>query len=131
MDLNNLHCENQYGYKNEHSTELLMTKVTNDLLVSCDNKNPTLLMFLDLSAAFDTVDQEKLLNILDKEMGIRGTALEWFRSFLQGRTQKVKVGEAYSDEMTLDYGVAQGSILGPPLFNSHTRTFFPAKLKKL
>ena len=54
LDTNKLHCENQYGYKNEHSTELLMTKVTNDLLISCDNKNPTLVMFLDLSAAFDT-----------------------------------------------------------------------------
>ena len=90
MDINNLHCKNQYGYKNEHSTELLMTKVTNDLFVSCDNKNPTLLMFLDLSAAFVTVDQEKLLNILDKEMGIRRTALEWYRSFLQCKTYHIR-----------------------------------------
>ena len=128
LDTNNLHCENQYGYKTNHSTELLMTKVTNDLLIAADNKNPTLVMFLDLSAAFDTVDQEKLLNILEKELGFRGTALKWFKSFLQGRTQKVKVGETYSDETTLDFGVAQGSILGPPLFNAYTRTF-PGRVK--
>ena len=68
------------------------------------------------------------MNILDKELGIRGTALQWYKSFLQGRTQKVKVGETYSDEMTLDFGVAQGSILGPPLFNAYTRTF-PGRVK--
>lgn len=120
---NDLNCKNQYGYKNEHSTEMLMTKVSNDLLIACDRKTPTLLMFLDLSAAFDTVDQDKLLQILEKELGIRGVALQWFESFLKGRTQRVKIGDSYSSEETLDFGVAQGSILGPPLFNAYTRTF--------
>jgi hypothetical protein len=85
-------------------------------------------MFLDLSAAFDTVDQEKLLKILDVELGIRGIALEWFRSFLCGRTQRVKIGDSYSEEVALDFGVAQGSILGPPLFNAYTKSF-PDKMK--
>ena len=128
MDKNKLHCNKQHGYKTEHSTEILMTKVTNDLLLACDRKIPTLLMFLDLSAAFDTVDQEKLLKILDEELGIRGTALEWFRSFLRGRTQRVKIGDSYSEEVPLDFGVVQGSILGPPLFNAYTRSF-PEKMK--
>ena len=128
MDQNNLQCSNQYGYKSEHSTEMLMTKVTNDLLLACDRKTPTLLMFLDLSAAFDTVDQEKLLTILDEELGIRGTALTWFKSFLQGRTQRVKIGDSYSEEEPLDFGVAQGSILGPPLFNAYCRSF-PGRVK--
>ena len=123
MSKNKLNCDKQYGYKNEHSTEMLMTKVTNDLLLACDRKTPTLLMFLDLSAAFDTVDQDKLLRILDEELGIRGIALEWFRSFLKGRTQRVKIGDSYSSVETLDFGVAQGSILGPPLFNAYTRSF--------
>ena len=105
-----------------------MTKVSNDLLIACDRKTPTLLMFLDLSAAFDTVDQDKLLQILDKELGIRGIALKWFESFLKGRTQRVMIGNSYSSEETLDFGVAQGSILGPPFFNAYTRTF-PDKVK--
>ena len=128
MAKNNLDSNKQYGYKTKHSTEMLMTKVTNDLLLACDRKTPTLLMFLDLSAAFDTVDQEKLLKILDEELGVRGTALEWFRSFLCGRTQRVKIGDCYSENVALDFGVAQGSILGPPLFNAYTRSF-PEKMK--
>ena len=128
FDRNNLGCVNQYGYKSKHSTEMLMTKVSNDLLLACDNKNPTLVMFLDLSAAFDTVDQDKLLCILEEELGIQGTALKWYESFLKGRTQRVKIGESYSEEETLDFGVAQGSILGPPLFNAYARTF-PSEVK--
>ena len=80
-------------------------------------------MFLDLSAAFDTVDQERLLKILHDDIGIRGVALKWFRSYLCGRTQKVKIGDVYSEEVDLDYGVAQGSILGPKLFNIYTKPF--------
>ena len=123
MEINNLQCSKQYGYKSKHSTEMLMTKVIDDLLTTCDSKIPTLMMFLDLSAAFDTVDQEKLLLILEDELGIRDTALEWFKSFLKGRTQRVKIEDIYSDENSLDFGVAQGSILGPPLFNAYSRSF--------
>ena len=56
MNQNKLHSSKQYAYKVEHSTELLLTKVVDELLISCDRKTPTLVMFLDLSAAFDTVD---------------------------------------------------------------------------
>ena len=61
MEKNKLHSNKQYGYKAYHSTEMLLTKVANDLLIACDDKIATLLMMLlDLSAAFDTVDQEML-----------------------------------------------------------------------
>ena len=128
MDLNKLHSSKQYAYKSEHSAEMLMTKVTNDLLIACDRKTPTLVMFLDLSAAFDTVDQDKLLQILHDDIGVRGVALKWFDSFLRGRTQKVKIGDEYSAEEELPFGVAQGSILGPKLFNIYTKPF-PSQLK--
>ena len=127
MDVNNLHSSKQYAYKDEHSTELLLTKVTNDLLLACDKKIPTLVMFLDLSAAFDTVDQGKMLKILHDDIGIRGVALKWFESYLCGRTQKVKIGDSYSSEVELDFGVTQGSILGPKLFNWYTKPF-PTKM---
>ena len=55
--------------------------------MNSDEKKPTTLLLLDLTAAFDTADQEKLLDILNKEIGIEGIALKWFRSFLTDRTQ--------------------------------------------
>ena len=64
MDDNKLHSPYQYGYKKGHSTEALILKVTNDLLIACDEKKLTILLLLDLSAAFDTVDQKKLFTIL-------------------------------------------------------------------
>jgi len=113
MDENNLHCKNQYGYKRNHSTETLLLKIVNDLLLACDNSIPTLLMFLDLSAAFDTVDHVKLLSVLKNVFGVRGTALKWLKSFLIGRTQRVLINGSFSKSESLDFGVPQGSILGP------------------
>ena len=122
MTINNLHSDFQHGYKTGHSTETLLLKVVNDLLIACDNQLPSIVMLLDLSAAFDTVDQTKMLSILQNEIGVEGTALRWFSSFLMGRTLRVKIGEVYSDEANLDFGVAQGSVLGPPLFNIYMRS---------
>ena len=125
MTANQLHCDKEYGYKANHSTELLMMKVVNDLLKACDEKKPTIVLLLDLSAAFDTVDQEKLLEILRVEIGIEGTALKWFRSFLTERTQRVKINDTYSELVLLLFGVTQGSVLGPPLFNIYIRSLYP------
>ena len=122
MTENDLNSDFQHGYKKDHSTETLLLKIVNDLLVACDNQHPTIVMLLDLSAAFNTVDQTKLLNILKEEIGIDGTALKWFASFLIGRTQKIKIGDTYSENGELDFGVAQGSILGPDLFNIYIRS---------
>ena len=122
MTDNDLHSDFQHGYKKGHSTETLLLKVVNDLLVSCDKQLPSIVMLLDLSAAFDTVDQSKLLSIIQHEIGIDGVALKWFESFLKGRIQKVKIGNSYSDESDLNYGVAQGSVLGPDLFNIYIRS---------
>ena len=122
MDDNNLHSEVQYGYRKGHSTETLLLKIVNDLLNNCDKQMPSILMLLDLSAAFDTVDQSKLLSILHNDIGLEGAVLKWFDSFLLGRTQKVKIGKEYSAETELKYGVAQGSVLGPDLFKIYIRS---------
>ena len=63
---------------------------------------------MDLSAAFDTIDPEKLLQIMEDELGITGVALEWFRSFLVGRTQRVKINDQYSDSVEVPCGTPQG-----------------------
>ena len=91
MDVNGLHEPSQFAYKTEHNTETMMLNLTDEALRGFDNNMATVVIFLDLSAAFDTIDINKLLEILENEIGICGTALQWFRSFLTGRTQRVKI----------------------------------------
>ena len=78
-------------------------------------------MFLDLSAAFDTIDHEKLLLIMSEELGITDTALQWFRSFLTGRTQQVRINGEYSESLEVLFGTPQGSVLGPEIFSIYVR----------
>ena len=121
---NNLVSDKNYAYEKNHSTGLLLLKVVDDLYKSFDKNLPSVVVLLDLSAAFDTVDHAKLLDILKNEIGIDGTALKWFESFLIGRTQTVKIGDEYSEILELLYGVAQGSVLGPPLFKIYIRSLY-------
>jgi hypothetical protein len=78
------------------------------------------LVLLDLSAAFDTVDHDILFRRLNASCGINGTAIQWFRSYLTGRSQYVRRGSVESSTVRLVCGVPQGSVLGPVLFVLYT-----------
>ena len=77
-------------------------------------------MLLDLSAAFDTINHDTLLSCLSARFGFAGSALKWFRSYLQDRFQLVKIGSSLSNLFKLKFGVPQGSVLGPLLFSLYT-----------
>ncbi len=97
------------------SLELLMICFYH-LLLSSDRGCISLLVLLDLSAAFDTIDHNILLNRLENFVGISGSALAWFKSYLSDRHQFVAVNEEVSYRSQVQYGVPQGSVLGPLLF---------------
>uniref|UniRef100_A0A3B3QY49 Reverse transcriptase domain-containing protein n=1 Tax=Paramormyrops kingsleyae TaxID=1676925 RepID=A0A3B3QY49_9TELE len=107
----------QSGFKALHSTESALLKVFNDLLLATDSGDSAILILLDLTAAFDTIDHDILISRLEHYVGIRGTALEWFRSYLTDRSLSVCLNGSVSTSAPLPCGVPQGSILGPILFS--------------
>ncbi|PIK43405.1 putative RNA-directed DNA polymerase from mobile element jockey-like [Apostichopus japonicus] len=115
-----LYSKFQSAYRRNHSTETALLRVRNDILVSMDNHKECILVLLDLTAAFDTIDHDILLQRLEHRFGINGTALKWFDSYLRGRTQRVCIDNCYSDDEPLFCGVPQGSGLGPILFTLYT-----------
>ena len=117
---NNLLEKHQSAYRKCHNTETALIKISNDLLISADNKNVSILVLLDLSAAFDTLDHSILLNRLRDSFGLDGTVLHWFHSYLSDRKQCVKVNNICSNELSLSFGVPQDSVFGPLLYTLYT-----------
>ena len=122
LDKNALQTHSQHGYKKFHNIEIMLPGIMNDVLEGFDKNNATIILFLDLTAAFDTIDANKLLDILLNQIVISGTALSWFKSFLVGRSQRVIIDAKFSNSLDVLFGVPQGSILGPVLFNIYVRS---------
>ena len=95
--LNNCFDDFQSGFRPHHSTETALIKVTNDIRLNTDRNKVTVLVLLDLSAAFDTVDHVILLQRLEDWVGISGPALKWFKSNLEDRKYFVQIRNCVSD----------------------------------
>ena len=120
INSNKLNNPMQSVYRKFHSTETALLRVHNDISVSLDKGHVTALILLDLAAAFDTIDHNTLTNKLAEWYGVSGMALAWFKSYLWGRHQKIKIDKSFSDSSLLEHGVPQGSVLGPLLFSLYT-----------
>ena len=110
----------QSAYRQLHSTETALLRVQNDLLRAVDTHGGAILVLLDLSATFDTIDHQRFLHTLESSFGIKGKVLDWFQSYLTGHTQTVQIKKSTSELHDLKYGVPQGSVLGPILFTIYT-----------
>ena len=114
----------QSAYRQHHSTETVLGKVVSDILECMGRKEVALLVLLDLSAAFDTVDHNILIDIMQKEFGIQNVALDWLSSYLVNRSQRVLISGSTSESVQMKFGVPQGSCLGPVLFTAYSSTLF-------
>ena len=120
LDKNNLSNPNQSAYKPLHSTETALLKIHNNIFMNMDSGKTTALVLLDLSAAFDTFDHSSIIELLTGWYGISGTALNWVRSYLSNRVQRAELLVKLGEPFKTDYGVPQGSVLGPLLFTVYT-----------
>ncbi|HSN24164.1 MAG TPA: reverse transcriptase domain-containing protein, partial [Methylomicrobium sp.] len=107
----------QSAYRRGHSTETALLRLLNDVYTAADNKTRSLLVLLDLSSAFDTIDISTLIRRVENTYGITGTALQWLQSYVNKRSQFVSVGGVRSKTVNNQFGIPQGSCLGPCLFS--------------
>ena len=121
--INSSHTSNDYqsAYRKFRSTETALLKIHNDILSSVDDGRVTALTLLNLSAVFDTIDHTTLLRRLGDWFGVSGKALDWIKSYLTGRSQRIKLGNCLSPQIcSLSFGVPHASVLGPLLFTLYT-----------
>ncbi len=124
LSQNNKLDAKQSGFRSGHSTETALLSVTEALRIAKADSKSSVLILLDLSAAFDTVNHQILLSTLSS-LDITGIPLCWFESYLTGRSFKVAWGREVSKAHKLVTGVPQGSVLGPLLFSTYTTSLAP------
>jgi hypothetical protein len=103
----------QSGFRSGHFTETAVLRVLSDMLAAVDHGD---LAVLDLSAVFDTVDYQILLEHLRRSFGISGRSLDWFTSYVTSRAQGIRRGGSTSRSSAMRRGVPQSSVLSPILF---------------
>ena len=115
LEVHGLLPENQHGFRQKRSTMTALTAMQKEWVQSTEDGLITGILVWDLSAAYDTIDTELLCQKL-RIFGCDKNTCSWFRSFLTGRTQRVRIGQAMSEPLKLESGLPQGGILSPIIF---------------
>ena len=115
LESNHLISNAQHGFRARLSTETALLRVTDTIYKNIDNSMITLIILCDLSKAFDSVSHEILLS----KLNFVSVDSFWFDDYLKNRKQSVRIGKYTSSSRSVEYGVPQGSILGPLLFLIH------------
>ena len=113
----------QSAYKHLQSTETALVKVQNDILYAIDGNKCVVLLLLDMSSAFDTVEHRLFLDRLCNRLGYRGQVLEWFESNLHNGKQYVMIDGVKSHVKDLQFGVSQGSVFRPILYTMNRNPY--------
>ena len=115
LEENNILCNRQHGFRKKRSTLSAIVEFLHEVYNNLNENKDTYIVYLDLKKAFDTVSHDILLNKLNQS-GIDQHTIKWFSSYLEIRKQKSIIQNKCSEELSIAFGVPQGSILGPTLF---------------
>ena len=124
LDTNGMQEPLQSAYRPKHSTETALLKILNDLLLEVDSKHYVMLVLLDMSAAFDTVNHNILLHRLENSFVIKGSVNTWLRSYITECYQYVNISGCTSTPIKMDTRMPQGSMLGLKGYPSYVSPLF-------
>ena len=119
---NNLLPGCQSVYSEHYSCETALVKFMDDIFWNMEGQELTALVVIDLSAAFDIVDHDVLLDILNNRFGFEENTVDWINSYLRPRKFKMNISQIYSEEIDVKFSVPQGSIFGPVLYSPYAST---------
>ena len=121
LAINNIHDKFQSAYRPGFLTKTALIRITDHILFALDNKCFTALIMIDMSGAFDTIDNNIFLHRLSHHFGIKNSVLFWFRFYLNNRSHCVDVNNNTSRSFHLFSGLPHGSVLAPILFTLYIK----------
>ena len=120
LENHKLHAPSQSAYRQFHSVETATLRVHNDIMQALDQQKEVIIVLIDFSSAFDTIEHMTLTSRVSHQFGISGTVLNWIKSYLTDRSHSVSVLNSASRIIQDGCGVPQGSVIGPLLFILYT-----------